>query len=134
MVSEDTFCSLGLYPELQEDVHVAQWEATCCSELHLSDMGMFWNMEAALTVAERVPTTRMHKASQASGSPHTSSLRRVLRSRHTPSKCLHSSCFRLLPSSFPSVAQMTLCALPSHLNREPHTYKPHRCFLCLSTE
>lgn len=70
MESEDTFYSLGLYPELQEDVHVAQWEATCCSELHSSDMGMFWNMEAALTVADRVPTTRTHKASQASGSPH----------------------------------------------------------------
>lgn len=70
MESEDTLCSLGLYPELQEDVHVAQREATCCSELHLSDVGMFWNMEAALTVADRAPTTRTHKASQAPGSPH----------------------------------------------------------------
>lgn len=111
---------------------MAQWEATCRSELHLSDMGMFWNMEAALTVDERVPTTRTHEASQASVSPHL--LPTVGLTRHTPSKCLHSSCFRLLPSSFPSVAQMTLCVLPSHLNREPHTHKPHLCFLCLSTE
>lgn len=133
MVSEDTFCSLGLYPELQEDVHVAQWEATCRSELHLSDMGMFWNMEAALTELSvcQQPGRTKHPRPR---SPHTSSLRRVSLGRHTPSKCLHSPCFRLLPSSFPSVAQMALCALPSHLNREPHTHKPHLCFLCLSTE
>lgn len=59
---------------------------------------------------------------------------------HIPSEGLHSSCscllfHKLFPSSLPSVAPVTLCALSDHLNRAACTQPPTTVsLLCLSTE
>lgn len=97
----------------------------CCKELHLSDMGIFWKMEVGIN---RVPTTRTPKALQASGLPTSPP---YCKSHSVAISLLWTYTSRSLapvsqatPFLLPSVAQMMLYALPSHLNREPHTHNP----------